>query len=270
MFIREHNTPDKVQAFINKRIEYVGGVTLKSFRQVLETESAHCFEGALFAATVLKEHGFPPLILSLEDDDIDHMVMPYVRKNRWGAVGQSSKHTPYLKKRDPHYPTLQDLVASYAVNYGSKLNMKFRGYTVENLDTLDKNWSIRSRNMWFLDRHFFSIAHKKWPLDVKQHYYVAGSDKIQHWLKESDPRVKECMQRHEKAGERGDWQPGHLASLTEMVFQRLAGTTQHPIPDSVLFSKIRNDGSLIPGLSPEQSLPLKERKLLARLLSKTL
>ena len=37
--------------------------------------SAHCLEGALTAATILEQHGYPPLLLDLESQDkLDHVL----------------------------------------------------------------------------------------------------------------------------------------------------------------------------------------------------
>jgi len=42
------------------------GETCYSPRQVIRHNTAHCFEGALFAAAALRMNGKPPLILDLE------------------------------------------------------------------------------------------------------------------------------------------------------------------------------------------------------------
>ena len=46
-----------------------GGETLRSFRGVVAHGTAHCLEAALFAAVVLEQHGYPPLVLSFESMD---------------------------------------------------------------------------------------------------------------------------------------------------------------------------------------------------------
>ena len=62
------STPNLVQRYLN-RLPYNterGGETLRSFRQVLRHGKAHCSEAALFAACVLEQHGYPPLVMSIE------------------------------------------------------------------------------------------------------------------------------------------------------------------------------------------------------------
>src|ERR1044072_2487996 len=86
--IRRLRTPDAVQRFLN-RLPYntepaPAGATLRSFRGVVRHGRAHCLEAALFAASVLEQHGFPPLVLSFESiDKLDHVIFVYKRKGRW-------------------------------------------------------------------------------------------------------------------------------------------------------------------------------------------
>src|ERR1700683_1600026 len=60
-------TPLAVQRFLN-RLPYnleppPAGATLRTFRGAVRHRSANCLEAALFAAVVLEQHGFPPLVL---------------------------------------------------------------------------------------------------------------------------------------------------------------------------------------------------------------
>ena len=49
--------------------------TAWSPRRVLRARTAHCLEGAVFAAAALRALGFPPLLLDLEAvQDTDHVV----------------------------------------------------------------------------------------------------------------------------------------------------------------------------------------------------
>src|ERR1044071_9577121 len=66
--IQAHRTPASVQRLLtgtryNRERE---GATLRSFREVLRRGEAHCLEAALTAAVILEQHGYPPLLLSLE------------------------------------------------------------------------------------------------------------------------------------------------------------------------------------------------------------
>ena len=43
-----------------------GGGTLRSFREVVKRNEAHCLEAAVGAAVILEQHGYPPLLLDFE------------------------------------------------------------------------------------------------------------------------------------------------------------------------------------------------------------
>src|SRR5436305_12205340 len=86
------DTPVKVQHFLN-RLPYntePHGDTLRSFRQVVRHRTAHCLEAALFAACVLEQNGYPPLLLGLESIDLlDHVIFIYRHRGKWGSVAVS-------------------------------------------------------------------------------------------------------------------------------------------------------------------------------------
>ncbi len=108
------NTPIKIQDFldtlaINWEKE---GDTNMSPREVLKHKKAHCFEGALFAATALWIHGHKPLVLELKvPGDINHMVTLYKINGYWGAISKTNHLA--LRFRDPVYKTLRELALSY-------------------------------------------------------------------------------------------------------------------------------------------------------------
>jgi hypothetical protein len=97
-------TPDDVQRFLN-RLPYnteppPGGATLRSFRGVVVTNTAHCLEAALAAAVIMEHHGWPPLVLSFESiDELDHVIFVYQRAGRWGSIARS--RDPGLHGRRP-------------------------------------------------------------------------------------------------------------------------------------------------------------------------
>ena len=68
-------------------------------------QTAHCLEGALFAAVVLEQHGYPPLVLSFESiDELDHVIFVYRGADgRWGSVARS--RDPGLHGRRPAFAT---------------------------------------------------------------------------------------------------------------------------------------------------------------------
>ena len=78
-----------------------GRATLRSFRGVVRHGCAHCLEAALFAAVVLEQHGYPPLVLSFESiDALDHVIFVYRRGGRWGSVARSRDPGLHGRKAD--------------------------------------------------------------------------------------------------------------------------------------------------------------------------
>ena len=90
--IRRLRTPSDVQRYLN-HLPYntePAGDTLRTFRQVARRGTAHCLEAALFAACVLEQHGYPPLLMGLESVDLlDHVIFVYSHRGRWGSVARS-------------------------------------------------------------------------------------------------------------------------------------------------------------------------------------
>ena len=111
---RKLSSPEKIQKYLddlpyNKEKE---GETCYSPRLVIRHNTAHCFEGAVFAAAAQRVMGRPPLILDLEAvRDVDHVIAVYRTNGCWGAIGKSNYAG--LRFRSPIYRTLRELVVSY-------------------------------------------------------------------------------------------------------------------------------------------------------------
>ena len=65
--LRALKTPAGIQRYLDDMPYHLAG-TAWSPRLVLREKTAHCLEGAIFAAAALRVLGFPPLILDLEAD----------------------------------------------------------------------------------------------------------------------------------------------------------------------------------------------------------
>src|SRR3989344_6652081 len=61
-------TPQRIQDYLDTLpVNFeMTGETYQSPRRILETKTAHCFEGALFAAAALAYHGERPLLLDFQ------------------------------------------------------------------------------------------------------------------------------------------------------------------------------------------------------------
>ncbi len=108
-------TPDKIQRFLDEttyRVESVYVPPIVAFRE----GRAHCFDGALLAAAVLRRGGVIVGIVDLlaENDD-DHLLCAFRWRSRWGAVSKSN--FPGLRFREPVFRSPRELALSYFESY---------------------------------------------------------------------------------------------------------------------------------------------------------
>jgi len=157
-------TPLAVQQFLN-RLPYntepaPGGATLRSFRGVVRHGSAHCLEAALFAAVVLEQHGFPPLVLSFESiDELDHVIFVYRHAGRWGSVARS--RDPGLHGRRPVFATPRALALSYVDPYVD-FTGRITGYAVVDLRGMGAyDWRLADTNVWKVERMLLDYPHRE-------------------------------------------------------------------------------------------------------------
>jgi len=154
-------TPDHVQRFLND-LPYnneAAGETLRTFRGVVAHGQAHCLEAALFAAVVLEQHGFPPLVLSFESADLlDHVIFVYRGARGWGSIARS--RDPGLHGRKPVFFTPRALALSYVdpyVDYTGRIT----GYAVVDLRRLGSyDWRLASGNVWKVERMLIDYPHR--------------------------------------------------------------------------------------------------------------
>jgi hypothetical protein len=160
--IRRLRTPQDVQRFIN-RLPYntePNGDTLRCFRGVVKTGRAHCLEAALFAACVLEQHGYPPLLLGLESVDLlDHVIFVYKHRGRWGSVARS--RDPGLHGRKPVFRSPRALAESYCDPYIDYTGC-IKGYSVVHLNVMGNyDWRLSKRNVWAVENMLIDLPHRK-------------------------------------------------------------------------------------------------------------
>ena len=159
--VQRLSSPDKVQAYLNA-LPYntePGGETLRSFRGVVRSGTAHCFEAAMFAAVVLEQHGYPPLVLSFESiDHLDHVLFVYRHKRRWGSVARS--RDPGLHGRKPAFATPRALALSYVdpyVDYTGGVS----GYAVADMRGMGEyDWRFSRRYVWPAEQFLLDYPHR--------------------------------------------------------------------------------------------------------------
>src|SRR3954465_3635898 len=175
-------TPAAVQQWLN-RLPYnteppPGRATLRSFRGVVRHRTAHCLEAALFAAVVLEQHGYPPLVLSFESiDHLDHVIFVYRGKDgRWGSIARS--RDPGLHGRKPVFATPRALALSYFDPY-IDLSGCITGYAVVDLRRMGAyDWRLAETNVWKVERMLLDYPHRP----------IASSrrrvDRVRAWYRE--------------------------------------------------------------------------------------
>jgi hypothetical protein len=155
------STPEKVQAYLNA-LPYntePGGETLRSFRGVVRSGTAHCFEAAMFAVVALEQHGYPPLVLSFESiDHLDHVLFVYRHAGRWGSVARS--RDPGLHGRLPVFHTPRALAVSYVDAYVD-FTGGVTGYAVADMREIgDYDWRFSRRYVWPAEQFLLDYPHK--------------------------------------------------------------------------------------------------------------
>jgi hypothetical protein len=159
--VQQLRTPAKVQRYLSL-MPYnweKDGATLRSFREMTKRNEVHCLEAAVAAAVILEQHGYPPLLLDLESQDLlDHVVMVFREKGRWGSIARSRDIG--LHGRQPVFRSLRDLVWSYFDPYVD-FSGRIKGYGLTSLYELGNyDWRFSPRKMAKIEDHLRAISHK--------------------------------------------------------------------------------------------------------------
>lgn len=159
--LRSLKTPHGIQCFVND-MPYHLADTAWSPQRVLRAKTAHCLEGAIFAAAALRVLGYPPLVIDLEAErDTDHVVAVFKQRGHWGALAKSN--FAGCRYREPVYRSLRELAISYFEDYynlrGERSLRRFsRPVNLARFDHL--NW-MTAKNVWFIPEYLLGIFHYK-------------------------------------------------------------------------------------------------------------
>lgn len=159
--LRALKTPAGIQRYLDSVPYHLAG-TAWSPRVVLRERTAHCLEGAVFAAAALRVIGFTPLIWDLEaDHDTDHVVAIFRSRGHWGAIAKSN--FTGCRYREPVYRTLRELALSYFNTYfnlrGERTLRRYsRPVNLARFDRLD--WMTREKDIWFIAEYLCEIPHR--------------------------------------------------------------------------------------------------------------
>ena len=154
------STPRRVQEWLHS-LPYnseADGPTLRSFRGVVRHGEAHCLEAVLASATILEQHGEPPVVLDLASQDgLDHVLLLYRRRGRWGSIGHS--RDVGLDGRKAVFRSVRDLARSYVDPYvdDSGRIIAFGVYELDELTRAD--WRLAAHNVWSVERALYAAPH---------------------------------------------------------------------------------------------------------------
>ena len=158
--LRALRSPAGVQKAL-EAMPYHHASTAWSPRRVLKAWTAHCLEGAVFAAAALRVLGFPPLLLDLVAvQDTDHVIAVFQVNRRWGAIAKSNFSG--LRYREPVYRSVRELVMSYFegyVNFRGDRTLRAHSRPV-NLARFDaRGWMTSERDVWWIAEHLVGVPH---------------------------------------------------------------------------------------------------------------
>jgi hypothetical protein len=190
-FLKNLTDPDKIQGFLDS-IDYNPNYECRSPRWVIKKRSAHCFEGALFAAAALDFIGYRPLIVDMKSyNDDDHVIAVFKDHGCWGSVAKSNFTS--LRYREPVYRSLRELIMSYFDFYFNLNGDKsLRSYS-RPLDL-----TVYNKKYWATtDEDLEYIGDK---LETMHHYPVIDFRMIKNLKKASEIMLKAGMLGSNEAG----------------------------------------------------------------------
>src|SRR5438128_10970243 len=162
--LRALRTPLGVQRALDA-MPYHLADTAWSPRRILRTRTAHCLEGAIFAAAALRVLGFPPLLLDLEAvQDTDHVLAVFRLRGHWGALAKSNFSG--LRFREPVYRSVRELVMSYFEGYVNlRGDRTLRAYSLPvdlaRFDRRRPGWMTTEGDLWCVAEHLVGIPHRR-------------------------------------------------------------------------------------------------------------
>ena len=173
-FLKTMTDADRIQGFLDS-LDYNPVYECRSPRWVIRKRSAHCFEGALFAAAALQYNGHKPLIVDLKAyNDDDHVITIFKEDGHWGAVAKSNFTS--LRYREPVYRSLRELVMSYFDFYFNlDRDKSLRSYSLPlDLTIYDaRRWTTTDDDLEYIgDKleiiHHYPVVNKKMIKNLKK------------------------------------------------------------------------------------------------------
>jgi hypothetical protein len=193
--------PQTIQAYLDKLpINFeLKGETYMSPRRTMREKTAHCFEGAIFAAAVLAYHGHKPLLMDFRTlpEDEDHVVALFKQNGYWGAISKTNHAT--LRYREPVYASPRELAMSsfheYLLWSGKKSLREFSAPFDLSRYAPERWVSAEGELFWLVDalnasRHFPAVPKKNLRLLRKAYPLELRAMKLTEWKKPKALRYK--------------------------------------------------------------------------------
>jgi len=159
------DSPVKIQDFLDQT-EYSADSFNRSALRVLRDRIAHCLDGALFAAAILRRNGYPAMILDMLPEpglDDDHVLTIYRQGAGYGAIAKSN--FVGLRFREAVYRTPRELVMSYFESFFNVDGRKtLRAFTrIINLKAYDRSeWIWSDQGVDRIEKRLYGL--KRIPL----------------------------------------------------------------------------------------------------------
>ena len=154
------DSADRIQAFLDT-LDYNPAYECRSPRLVMKRRKAHCFEGAIFAASALRFLGHKPLLIDMRSyNDDDHVIAIFKEDGHWGSVAKSNFTT--LRYREPVYRSVRELIMSYFDFYfNTKGEKTLRSYSLPlDLSIFDnRNWETTDEDLEYIGDKIEALHH---------------------------------------------------------------------------------------------------------------
>src|SRR6266849_5136612 len=147
--LRALMTPVGIQRAL-EAMPYHVATTAWSPRRVLRYGTAHCLEGAVFAAAALRALGFPPLLLDLEAvQDTDHVITVYRLRGHWGAIAKSN------------FSGLSYCEGYINLRGERTLRAYSRPVNLARFDQKHRGWMTAEDDLWWIPEHLLGVPHAR-------------------------------------------------------------------------------------------------------------
>jgi hypothetical protein len=189
IFLQSLNNPDKIQQYLDS-IDYNPNYECRSPRWVMKKHSAHCFEGALFAAAALQFIGYRPLIVDMRAvNDDDHVIALFREAGYWGAVAKSNFTS--LRFRETVYRSIRELIMSYFDFFLNTNSYKsLRSYSLPfDLSVFEsRQWRTTDEDLEYIGEKIESLHHFPVVTDkMVKKLYIASDSMLKAGLLGSKP-----------------------------------------------------------------------------------